>query len=887
MYQFDKNGGTMKKPFILAFFLVFLSCSFSQSDNCQNATLLTINSLCTFSNGTTMGATQSLAGCSGNADDDVWYRFVANSSLIHVLVQSSPQFDAVLQIYSGTCGALMPMICKDALGIGQNEELNLTGLTIGQIYYLRVYDYLPQNEGNFSLCLYGQTTTVPSNDEPCAALILPEVNTTCTYGVFTNVGATASVNTPSPYFCAEGSSPQQGGFSASSKDVWFKIVVPETGNIHITSKPNVGAGSISDGVMAIYSGVCNALTQIACSDDHSTYPGIPNDLLPQLSLTNLIPGDILLLRVWGYGSLTGTFGLCVTTSTNDACENALYICDINGYSATTSAAYTADRPGNMQGNNEDSNGINMPDGINTGGVFGQAGPWGTGTSGFNVTINNNSWIRFTAAATTALLNVTVYDCWIGNYPSGGLQMQIFSGANCTNFIPVSDFKENSTGFTLTANNLMVGADYYLMVDGFAGDICAYTITAESGVLFPEILDSPPICPGDSLLLTAPIGATSYLWQTGETSQSISVQTSTTQNYTCEVTGLCDFKQILETTVTVKPLPEVAILNGDSIHICLGDSIHLMATGATNYNWSNGPDENSWIVFPQSDENFTVSGEAGGCVNRDSINIHVSAPPELEISLGGNSSKLCENSPITLSASGAMSYTWLLPDGSTVHTAYLNIAQFQSTAAGTYQLLGYETFGCYAMDSILLELVLLPEVSIELTDSILCLDEDITLYANSNVVGNAIYSWFGPNGQTSDAHYLHLNNATFQDNGWYFLKLTDSNNCVNLDSSYILVENSSECFLIPEVVTPNNDGMNDVWHIQGLDLSMSHSIEIFNRWGNRIFNKTEFENDWDCRSNCGIIIDEKNGLVPTGTYFFILKSGGPNGASHTGSLEIHY
>ena len=69
--------------------------------------------------------------------------------------------------------------------------------------------------------------------------------------------------------------------------------------------------------------------------------------------------------------------------------------------------------------------------------------------------------------------------------------------------------------------------------------------------------------------------------------------------------------------------------------------------------------------------------------------------------------------------------------------------------------------------------------------------------------------------------------------------------------------------------------------------MSHSIEIFNRWGNQIFNKTDFENDWDCRSNCGIIIDEKNGLVPTGTYFYILKTGGPNGASYTGSLEIHY
>jgi len=875
--------GAMRTEILLSLSLMATSVSVCQSDNCTNATVLTINSTCILTAGTTIGATQSQVGCSGNANDDVWYRFVANSSLIHAQVQSSSQFDAVIQVFSGSCGALTPIICKDALGIGQNEELNLTGLTIDQTYYLRVYDYLTNNAGNFSICLYSETTATPSNDEPCGALMLPEVNTTCTYGVFSNTGAIASTNAPTPFLCAEGSNPQQGGFSANSKDVWFKIIVPETGNIHITSKPNIGIGAITDGVMALYSGTCSNLTQIECSDDHSAYPGIPNDLLPQLSLENLPAGDTLYLRVWGYGSITGTFGFCITTTTNDACANALYICDINGYSATTSAAYTPDRPSNMQGNNEDINGTNMPDGINTGGVFGQAGPWGTGASDFNVTINNNSWIRFTASATTALLNVTVYDCWIGNYPFGGLQMQVFSGVNCANFTPVSDFKENSSGFTLTANNLTIGSDYYLMVDGFAGDICGYTISAESGVLFPNIVDPPPICMGDTLLLTAPNGATSYLWQTGETSQSISVHPTISQNYTCEVTGLCDFKQILETTVSIIPLPVVGILNGDSLQICSGDSMVLSATGAANFQWINGPNQASWTIFTATDEVYTVFGDLDGCENQDSILINVQESPDLEISLSENLSEQCEDSPLTISASGASTIVWTLPDGNNVNSAQLFIPQVQETHNGTYQLLGSDDFGCIAVDSFQLHVLPPPDASIVLNDSVLCLNEDITLFTTATNV----CAWFGPNGQNSNTTNLHLNDLTLEASGWYTLQVTDTNGCVGWDSIYLLIENSTDCFFIPELVTPNLDGFNDTWHILGLDPNQTHSLEIFNRWGNLIFTQKNFQNNWDCRSNHGLALDEKNEPVPCGTYFYILTKGDNTTSILKGTIEVQY
>ncbi|GIV44494.1 MAG: hypothetical protein KatS3mg035_1617 [Bacteroidia bacterium] len=60
-------------------------------------------------------------------------------------------------------------------------------------------------------------------------------------------------------------------------------------------------------------------------------------------------------------------------------------------------------------------------------------------------------------------------------------MQIFNASSpCCGFAPVSDFKEGASTLTITANNLTIGQDYYLLIDGFAGDICNYSIQATGG-----------------------------------------------------------------------------------------------------------------------------------------------------------------------------------------------------------------------------------------------------------------------------------------------------------------------------------------------------------------------------------------------------------------------
>ncbi|MBC7861753.1 MAG: gliding motility-associated C-terminal domain-containing protein [Bacteroidia bacterium] len=727
---------------------------------CGSATALTVNAACSYTNGTTFGATQSFTGCVGTADDDVWYSFVANSPVMNITVDPSASMDAVVELYSGTCGSLTSIQCEDIGLTNGNETVNAVGLILGQTYLVRVYDYYGGNGYPFQICITGTPPVgIPSNDNACGAIALPTVTSDCNFSVFSNVNATETAS-PAPSSCVGGGGAMDGGFStATIKDVWFSVVVPANVKITITAMPNMGAGYISDGVIALYSGACGSLTQIACSDDNAAYPGSGNDLLPYISASGLTPGTTVYIRYWGYGSsVAGNFGICVSSPTNDNCANALYICDINGYGASTSSAYTPDRPGNMFGNNETAAGVDQPDGINTGGIFGQGGGWGTGSPFFDVNINNNSWIRFTAANTSAVLNVTIGNCWVGNYPSGGIQMQIFSGTNCTTFTPVSDFKEGSTNFTITANNLIVGNDYYLMVDGFAGDICNYTITANSGVQFPGITALPDsVCPGGSSTLTGPNGASAYYWEPGgQTTQSIIVTPPYSMTYTCVASGICGFKQTITKTVYVKPLPTVSVnaTSNYTVNVCGQQNTTLTATGAGTYSWSSGQSSSSIIVNPSSTTSYTVTGNLNGCTNTAVATVNVLPLP----SVTASGTSICLNSSGTISAAGASTYSW--SSGQTGSSVSVS-----PTSTTSYTVTGTALNSCTNTAVATVTVLSLPVVTASGTS--ICFNSSGTISA----AGASTYSW--SSGQTGSSASVSPASTTS-----YTVTGTALNSCTN-------------------------------------------------------------------------------------------------------------
>jgi hypothetical protein len=105
-----------------------------------------------------MTQSSDASGCSyGTPSYDVWYSFVATASNMTVNVAGSADFDAVFEVYSGTCGSLTAQHCEDAfIGGGYTETADLSPFTIGNTYYIRVYDYyaaLPSTT-TFDICVY-------------------------------------------------------------------------------------------------------------------------------------------------------------------------------------------------------------------------------------------------------------------------------------------------------------------------------------------------------------------------------------------------------------------------------------------------------------------------------------------------------------------------------------------------------------------------------------------------------------------------------------------------------------------------------------------------------------------------------------------------------------
>jgi hypothetical protein len=104
-----------------------VTCSSTSSGNTANATATT-------------GVTACNATTPGTADDDVWYSFVAPTNTVRIEVTGNSGYNPVMQIYSGTCGALVNAGCFNSTGTGGTEAAFFNGnAVVGNRYYVRVY----------------------------------------------------------------------------------------------------------------------------------------------------------------------------------------------------------------------------------------------------------------------------------------------------------------------------------------------------------------------------------------------------------------------------------------------------------------------------------------------------------------------------------------------------------------------------------------------------------------------------------------------------------------------------------------------------------------------------------------------------------------------------
>ncbi|BAV08705.1 CHU large protein [Filimonas lacunae] len=111
---------------------------------------------------------------------------------------------------------------------------------------------------------------------------------------------------------------------------------------------------------------------------------------------------------------------------------------------------------------------------------------------------------------------------------------------------------------------------------------------------------------------------------------------------------------------------------------------------------------------------------------------------------------------------------------------------------------------------------------------------------------------------------------------YYLTATNRVGCINSDSVLVKVYNDIK---IPNIFTPNGDGINDVWDIKGLQDYSRANISIFNRWGQLVYHVSgNYYKPWNGAGSNGSVL-------PAGIYYYILEPNANGYGKLTGSVTI--
>jgi gliding motility-associated-like protein len=205
--------------------------------------------------------------------------------------------------------------------------------------------------------------------------------------------------------------------------------------------------------------------------------------------------------------------------------------------------------------------------------------------------------------------------------------------------------------TATTSSLCAGV-YTVTATSHIGCPITTTVLITSSSSTSVTVNSQTICAGAASVLTASpsvLGGT-YLWLPGgQTTQTISVSPSSTTIYSVSYT-LSGCSTFTTATVFVNPSP---ILTVNSSTICVGQSATLTSVGATTYTWNTGSTLNPLTVSPLATTNYTVTGTTAGCTNTAVTTVSVN--PNLTLIV--NNPTICIGQTVTLTVTGASTYTW--------------------------------------------------------------------------------------------------------------------------------------------------------------------------------------------------------------------------------------
>jgi gliding motility-associated-like protein len=362
------------------------------------------------------------------------------------------------------------------------------------------------------------------------------------------------------------------------------------------------------------------------------------------------------------------------------------------------------------------------------------------------------------------------------------------------------------------------------------------------------------------------GALTYSWDDGASQTTASATNLAAGTYTCTITDANGCTTTVTAAVTNSNAPTISISSSNVT--CNGDGdggASATVSGGTapfTYAWDDPTNQATAAATGLGGGVFTVTvTDATGCSVTQSVIIAEPATLTNSSSVMSTTCGYANGVAISTPAGGTAPYSYQWDDAGNQ-----SLSAAVSLVGGTYTVTISDASGCVLTDNVTIgdsdSLVITVDITHESCDGF----ADGTI-VTAMVGGSPPYTYTWNNGAAT---------AAIADlaAGTYTVTVQDAVGCQVHDLIPLLAENV-DCITIPTAISPNGDGANDTWMIEGLDLYPDAEVEIYNRWGALLFSEKGYQHDWG-----GTFQDE---ALPAGVYYFVVKVSEEE--VYTGSITV--
>ena len=407
----------------------------------------------------------------------------------------------------------------------------------------------------------------------------------------------------------------------------------------------------------------------------------------------------------------------------------------------------------------------------------------------------------------------------------------------------------STGANTSSVQVNTAGIYTVQVSNSCGS-ASQTATVTTGSAAPTltvVATSTLLCTGQSATLSLNGSTGTYNWSTGATTPTIVVNSfgaysATVTNSCGQATSFIQINASQSPTVAITPVTAV---------LCPGANAILSATGnVANYQWSNGASGSPITVSMPGVYTVSVTNQCGTATATASVNSFTLDP----LVLTASSTTICPNETATLTATGGgiggnpATYIWS-------HNAITG--PVNTTQGGTITVAATNSCGTYSQSIVVYNFPVHAGITANPVSGV----KPLTVTFGNTSTGATSYAWNFGNGTTATGYTVSPQTYTSAGDYTASITVTDGS-CTDQAFVVIRVLNESAEMYIPNVFTPNNDLVNDVFRVKGYNISNFNAV-VFDRWGLELFSWNDIAQGWDGKTGGKLCSD--------GTYFYIITA----------------